>query len=51
MEGLPTLSVTPLRDHMALLGLTVTDIQQSVSAAVGGVQTGLIYEGDKRFRY
>ncbi|MBB1290867.1 CusA/CzcA family heavy metal efflux RND transporter [Pseudoalteromonas sp. SR43-6] len=49
MEGLPTLSVTPLRDHMALLGLTVTDIQQSVSAAVGGVQTGLIYEGDKRF--
>jgi len=49
MEGLPTLSVTPLRDHMALLGLTVTDIQQSVSAAIGGVQTGLIYEGDKRF--
>lgn len=49
MEGLPTLSITPLRDHMALLGLTVTDIQQSVSAAVGGVQTGLIYEGDKRF--
>jgi cobalt-zinc-cadmium resistance protein CzcA len=49
MEGLPTLSVTPLRDHMALLGLTVTDIQQSVSAAVGGVQTGLIFEGDKRF--
>ncbi|MBB1445178.1 efflux RND transporter permease subunit [Pseudoalteromonas sp. SG43-3] len=49
MEGLPTLSVTPLRDHMALLGLTVTDIQQSVSASVGGVQTGLIYEGDKRF--
>jgi len=49
MEGLPTLSVTPLRDHMSLLGLTVTDIQQSVSAAIGGVQTGLIYEGDKRF--
>ena len=49
MEGLPTLSVTRLRDHMALLGLTVTDIQQSVSAAIGGVQTGLIYEGDKRF--
>jgi cobalt-zinc-cadmium resistance protein CzcA len=49
MEGLPTLSVTPMRDHMALLGLTVNDIQQTLAAAVGGVQTGLIYEGDKRF--
>ncbi|WP_339683707.1 CusA/CzcA family heavy metal efflux RND transporter [uncultured Pseudoalteromonas sp.] len=49
MEGLPTLSVTPMRDHMALLGLSVNDIQQTLAAAVGGVQTGLIYEGDKRF--
>ena len=49
MEGLPTLSATPMRDHMALLGLSVNDIQQTLAAAVGGVQTGLIYEGDKRF--
>ena len=49
IQGLPTLSVTPMRDHMALLGLTVNDIQQTLAAAVGGVQTGLIYEGDKRF--
>ncbi len=49
MEGLPTLSVTPMRDHMALLGLSVNDIQQTLAAAVGGVQTGLIFEGDKRF--
>jgi cobalt-zinc-cadmium resistance protein CzcA len=49
MEGLPTLSVTPMSDHMALLGLTVTDIQQTLAAAVGGVHAGLIYDGDKRF--
>ena len=49
MEGLPTLSVTPMRDHMALLGLSVNDIQQTLAAAVGGVQNGLIFEGDKRF--
>jgi cobalt-zinc-cadmium resistance protein CzcA len=49
IQGLPTLSVTPMRDQMALLGLTVNDIQQTLAAAVGGVQTGLIYEGDKRF--
>ncbi|WP_338411341.1 efflux RND transporter permease subunit, partial [Pseudoalteromonas nigrifaciens] len=34
---------------MALLGLSVNDIQQTLAAAVGGVQTGLIFEGDKRF--
>ncbi|RUO63648.1 efflux RND transporter permease subunit [Pseudidiomarina insulisalsae] len=50
MTGLPTLSVEPQRDHLALLGLTVSDVQQAVQAAIGGVQTGVIYEGDKRFR-
>src|SRR5690606_30620730 len=49
MSGLPTLSVTPKRDHLALLGLTVSDIQQSLQQATGGIQVGLIYEGDKRF--
>ncbi|MAD88827.1 MAG: CusA/CzcA family heavy metal efflux RND transporter [Pseudoalteromonas sp.] len=50
MAGLPTLSVEPQRDHLALLGLTVSDIQDTLAAAVGGVETGLIYEGDKRFK-
>jgi cobalt-zinc-cadmium resistance protein CzcA len=50
MTGLPTLSVTPQRDHLALLGLTVTDVQRAVQSAVGGLEAGTIYEGDKRFR-
>ncbi|MDN4501809.1 CusA/CzcA family heavy metal efflux RND transporter [Alteromonadaceae bacterium BrNp21-10] len=50
MTGLPTLSVTPQRDHLALLGLNVTDVQAAVQSAVGGIQSGIIYEGDKRFR-
>ncbi|MBN7821583.1 CusA/CzcA family heavy metal efflux RND transporter [Bowmanella yangjiangensis] len=50
LAGLPTLSVVPQREHMALLGLTVADIQQAVAVAIGGVQTGLIYEGDRRFK-
>ena len=50
MAGLPTLSVEPQREHLALLGLTVSDIQGTLAAAVGGVETGLIYEGDKRFK-
>ena len=50
MKGLPMLSIEPQRDHMALLGLTVSDLQQTVQAAVGGIQTGIIYEGDRRFK-
>ena len=48
--GLPMLSVEPQRDHLALLGLTVADLQQALQTAIGGTQAGLIYEGDRRFR-
>lgn len=47
--GLPLLSVEPERDHLALLGIDVATIQQTVQTAVGGQQLGLIFEGDKRF--
>ena len=50
MTGLPMLSVEPQRDHLALLGLTVDDVQQNLRAAVAGIDAGVIYEGDKRFR-
>lgn len=50
MTGLPTLSVVPQRDHLALLGLTVNDVQRAIQGAVGGLEAGTIYEGDKRFR-
>ncbi|WP_076411610.1 efflux RND transporter permease subunit [Shewanella sp. UCD-KL12] len=50
MSGLPTLSIEPNRDHLALLGLTIIDVQQALQAAVSGVNVGLIYEGDRRFK-
>jgi len=50
LTGLPMLSVEPERDHLALLGLTVDDVQQNLRAAVAGIDAGVIYEGDKRFR-
>tara|TARA_R110002072_G_scaffold110922_1_gene238928 strand:- start:1562 stop:4690 length:3129 start_codon:yes stop_codon:yes gene_type:complete len=50
MKGLPMISVQPQRDHMALLGLNVDDVQETLRSAVAGVQTGLIYEGDRRFK-
>ena len=50
IKGLPMISVEPQRDHLALLGLTVADIQNALQIATSGRQTGLIYEGDRRFK-
>ncbi len=44
MSGLPTLSVEPNRDHLALLGLTIVDVQQALQVAVAGVDVGIMYE-------
>jgi cobalt-zinc-cadmium resistance protein CzcA len=49
ITGLPMISIEPDRDHLALLGLTVNEMQQTIHTAIGGREVGLIYEGDKRF--
>ncbi len=50
ITGLPMLSIEPDRFHLALLGLNVSDMQQTVKTAIGGQDVGLIYEGDRRFK-
>lgn len=50
ITGLPMLSIEPDRFHLALLGLSVSDMQQTVQTAIGGQDVGLIYEGDRRFK-
>ncbi|RZF77632.1 CusA/CzcA family heavy metal efflux RND transporter [Pseudoalteromonas sp. CO325X] len=50
VDGLPMLSVIPKREVMARYGLNIDDIQSLVSTSIGGQQTGLIYEGDRRFK-
>jgi len=50
MTGLPMLSVIPDRDHLALLGLSVSDVQHALRTAITGEQAGIIYEGDRRFK-
>jgi len=50
MTGLPMISVQPQRDHLALLGLNVDEVQEALRAAISGVDAGTIYEGDRRFR-
>ena len=50
MKGLPMISVYPEQDHMALLGLDVEQVQDTVRTLVSGLDTGLIYDGDRRYR-
>jgi cobalt-zinc-cadmium resistance protein CzcA len=49
VEGLPTLDITPKRDTLSRLGISAGAVQGVVAAAVGGRETGLIFEGDRRF--
>lgn len=48
-SGLPLLTVEPNRVQLARYGLDVAKMQDSVAAALGGKETGLIYEGDARY--
>ncbi|MDP3175805.1 MAG: CusA/CzcA family heavy metal efflux RND transporter, partial [Phenylobacterium sp.] len=49
VSGLPVLQITPDRDALARLGLNVADVQDAVRAALGGVEAGQVFEGDRRF--
>jgi heavy metal efflux system protein len=49
VSGLPITTIEPRRTLLARYGLTIADVQDSISAAVGGRRTGLIYEGDARY--
>lgn len=49
VTGLPTLSVIPNRTALGRYGLNVIELQDWVSAAIGGESAGILYEGDRRF--
>ncbi|MGN7999683.1 efflux RND transporter permease subunit [Sphingomonas sp. 22176] len=48
-EGLPMLDIAFNHDAAARLGVRAQDVTETVSAAVGGRQAGVIFEGDRRF--
>lgn len=47
--GLPLLSIVPNRARLALYGLDVATVQDTLQAAIGGAVAGQIFEGDRRF--
>jgi cobalt-zinc-cadmium resistance protein CzcA len=48
-SGSPTLDVSFDRAAIARFGLTVEEVADTVSAAMGGREAGLVFEGDRRF--
>jgi cobalt-zinc-cadmium resistance protein CzcA len=49
VSGLPVLTVKLNRAALSRLGISVADVQNIVEIAVGGKNTGLVFEGDRRF--
>lgn len=48
-EGLPMLDIQPRRDAMSRLGVSAQTVQDTIAAAIGGRDAGMIFEGDRRF--
>ena len=48
-DGAPTFDVKIDRLAAARYGLTVEEVANTVSAALGGREAGLLFEGDRRF--
>lgn len=49
VSGLPMLTVTPDRERLALYGLDVAAVQETLRIATGGETAGQVFEGDRRF--
>ncbi|HBR97914.1 MAG TPA: CusA/CzcA family heavy metal efflux RND transporter [Gammaproteobacteria bacterium] len=49
VTGMPTLSILPKRTALGRYGLNVIELQDWVSAAIGGESAGIFYEGDRQF--
>jgi cobalt-zinc-cadmium resistance protein CzcA len=49
VTGLPILTVTPDRERLALYGLDVSSVQETLRIALGGETAGQVFEGDRRF--
>ena len=48
-SGLPMLDIRVNRDAMSRLGVSAQDVQDTVTATIGGRTAGMIFEGDRRF--
>jgi len=49
IDGFPAVEIELDRAALARHGVNVADVQDTISAAVGGQQAGIVYEGDRQF--
>jgi cobalt-zinc-cadmium resistance protein CzcA len=49
VSGVPQFLIRPDREAVARYGLNISDVQETIEAAVGGVSAGQIFEGIRRF--
>ncbi|HEY9255993.1 MAG TPA: efflux RND transporter permease subunit, partial [Stenotrophomonas sp.] len=49
ITGLPLMTITPDLDALARHGISIEDVQQTLSIALGGASAGQVFEGDRRF--
>lgn len=49
VTGLPMLTINFKRTAMARYGLSVAEVQEVIQAAIGGKESGVLFEGDRRF--
>ena len=49
VTGLPLMTITPDLDALARHGISIAQVQQTLSVALGGESAGQLFEGDRRF--
>jgi len=49
VSGLPSLTITPKRDVVGRMGLTIEELHMEVATAIRGRESGFVLEGDRRF--
>lgn len=49
ITGLPLLTIALDREKVLNAGLTLAEVQDEISSAIGGKEAGAIFEGDRRF--
>ncbi len=47
--GLPMLTIKINREKTARLGINVSDVQDAIGTAIGGKESGTLFQGDRRF--
>jgi cobalt-zinc-cadmium resistance protein CzcA len=48
-EGLPVLDIDIRRDAVARYGINISDVQQTIQAAIGGEEVGEVIQGNAKF--